>query len=79
MSGRGLGVYGRVTLRDGGTVRVQDSSLAGKPHGWLFFDGVECVEHLGRHQRPAPHFTVAEAKRIRAALDRFIAMQEERT
>lgn len=70
---RGFAIYGRVAERAGGTIRVQESSMAFEgAHVWLFIDGLECCEHLGKHQRPAPQLSVAQAKELIAALQAFV-------
>lgn len=77
---RGFNVYGRVPTHAGGSVRVQDdSSLAFEgPHVWLFLDGEQCTEHLGRHQKPDPQLSVEQAKQLRdAELDRLTRMASE--
>lgn len=70
-------IYGRVPTHAGGSVRVQDSSLAFEgPHVWLFLDGEQCVEHLGQHMKPDPQLNVEQAKQLRDALNAFIAAAE---
>ena len=67
-------MFGRVPERDGGTIRVQESSMAGEgAHVWLFLDGRECREHLGHHMRPAPLLNVAQAELLAEALAAFVA------
>lgn len=74
---RGFRVYARVPDSRGGTVRVQESSEAGTgAHVWLFYDDVECWEHLGKHHRPELHLTVAQARRLCVALATFVAEAE---
>ena len=70
---RGFRIYGRVPAFGAGTVRVQESSLAFEgAHVWLFYDGVECSEHLGRHHKPDPQLSVAQAKSLIKALQTFV-------
>jgi hypothetical protein len=75
---RGFRIYARVPSRDGGTVQVQESSLAFEgAHVRLFLKGAECSEHMGRHHRPEPHLSVAGARALRDALATFITEAEE--
>lgn len=75
---RGFQIFGRVPCASGGTVRVQESSMAFEgAHVWLFLDGEECKEHLGKHSRPAPHLDVAQAKQLIAALSDFVVAAEQ--
>lgn len=72
---RGFGIYGRIPTRNGGTLRVQQSSLAFEgAHVWLFLDGEKCVDHrpTGTHLVPAPHLSVAQAEQVIAALSEFV-------
>jgi len=74
---RGFAIFARIPTRNGGTLRVQESSLAYQgAHIWLFLDGEECVDHLGQHVKPDPHLSVAQAKALLDALDAFIAAAE---
>ena len=64
-------------------VRVQQSSSMERAHAWIFCkkDGQDGVFHLGRWQSYSPHLTVAQAKRVRMALKKFIQQnsREERS
>lgn len=74
---RGFRIYGRIDEHDGGTVRVQESSLAAEgAHVWLFIDGRQCTEHLGKHHKPDPQLSVPQAKALIAALQTFVADAE---
>lgn len=74
---RGFNIYGRIPTQRGGSVRVQESSMAGEgAHVWLFLDGEQCVDHLGHHQKPDPHLNVEQAKALRDALDTFVRAAE---
>lgn len=76
---RGFGVYGKskIKSRGGGTLRVQESSLAGEgAHVWLFLDGEKCVDHLGEHLAPSPQLNVTNVKRLIKALQTFVDAAE---
>lgn len=74
---RGFGIFGRVQLRKGGSLRVQESSrVFDGAHCWIFYDGVQCVDHLGHHMPPHPEITTAEARALIAALQNFVAAVE---
>lgn len=75
---RGFAIFGRVPTANGGSVRVQESSIAFEgAHCWLFLDGERCSDHhLHGHQKPDPHLNVAQAKQLREALDAFITAAE---
>lgn len=57
---RGFTIYDEFTDRYGNEVSVVESSLATEACCWIFCDR-------------APHLTVAQARRVRNALDAFIA------
>ena len=70
---RGFRVYGHIPYRHGGSVRVQESSLAGcGAHVWLFIDGEKCKDHMGEHLMPSPQMSVAQAKELITALQSFV-------
>ena len=69
---RGFTVFGRVPTQRGGSVRVQESSQVEGPFVWLFLDDEQCIEHMGKHQKPDPLLNVEQAKALRDALDSFI-------
>lgn len=77
---RGFVIFGHVPFNHGGTdatIRVQESSAAGTgAHCWLFIDGAECNDHLGHHQMPNPHMSVAQAKQLIGALQDFVDAAE---
>lgn len=69
---RGFRVFGRITDDRGTGVRVQESSAAGRgAHVWLFTEG-DCVDHLGKHQRPDAHLNYHQAKALIEALQAFV-------
>ncbi len=74
----GFRIFARVPTHDGGSVRVQESSLALEgAHVWLFLDGQDCVDHIGRHQKPDPHLSVAQARQLALALNAFCDAAEQ--
>jgi hypothetical protein len=75
---RGFRIFARVPTHEGGSVRVQESSLAFEgAHVWLFLDGQDCTDHLGRHQKPNPHLNVAQARQLALALNEFCDSAEQ--
>jgi hypothetical protein len=72
-TGRGFNVYGEIAEHNGGTLCVQESSIAFEgAHVWLFHHGVECSEHQGEHHRPSPQLSVPQAEELIAALQAFV-------
>lgn len=61
---RGFKVYDRFDDRYGRAVRVQESSIVGRPHVWIF-----CGD--GDKDQP-PHLNVELASRLIVALQSFI-------
>ena len=67
----------KIRSRHGGTLRVQESSLAFEgAHTWIFFDGEKCVDHMGEHLTPSPQLDVANTKKLIAALQAFVDAAE---
>jgi hypothetical protein len=62
---RGFAVYDQLTDTYGSVIRVQQSSAATEPCCWIF-----AAQSNGG---AAPHLNVEQAKRVRDALDAFIA------
>jgi hypothetical protein len=67
---RGFGIYTQFRDSCGSEVRVQESSSAEGPHIWIFCKNEDPMWNKGTE--PSPHLTVAQARRVRDALDRFI-------
>lgn len=65
---RGFAIYDEFVDRYGSEVRVQKGSLASEPTVWIF---AKC--HADACGPDAAHLTVEQAKRVRDALDAFIA------
>lgn len=72
-SGRGLWVYGgsEIVTRDGGNLRVQDSSSAMGPHLRFYFTP-------GRNGSPQPHLSLKDVIELRDRLNQFIEKVPER-
>lgn len=71
--GRGLYMYGgsEVKMRDGGRLRVQDSSAAESPHLRLYFE-------KGEHGSPEPHLNLEAVIELRDRLNQAIrAIRED--
>lgn len=66
---RGFKLYGEVEDSRGCVVRVQESSVVGRPHAYLFTDDVQKVYRDGH---PHPHLTVAQAMELVVALENFV-------
>jgi len=71
---RGFHEYAEFADAYGCRVRVRESSSAQAAHVWIFCDKDEkdCVFHLGEWQAYSPHLNLAQAIKMRDALDRFI-------
>jgi hypothetical protein len=71
--GRGLWVYGgrEVVTRDGGSLRVQDSSSAMSPHLRLYFTP-------SPNGSPQPHLSLTDVIELRDRLNQFIEKVPER-
>lgn len=70
---RGFRVFGHIQYRNGGAIRVQESSLAfAGAHIWLYIEGDECKEHMGQHLMPTPHMSVKQTKELINALQSFV-------
>ena len=77
---RGFDSYDEFTDSYGATIRVQESSAAPAPHVWVFVDGGGTEAPVGfpglpegRKNDGSAHLTVEQARRLRDALDAFIA------
>jgi hypothetical protein len=66
---RGFMVYGEIEDSRGCVVRVQESSIIGEPHVWIFVDDPNGVY---THGKPSPHLTREQAIKVVTALHRFI-------
>jgi hypothetical protein len=64
--GRGLRLWGTFKDTHGNRIRVQESSAADGPCMWIFCDSDQLPD-------PSPHLNRAGARRLRAALDRYLA------
>lgn len=64
---RGFATYDEFVDRSGNSIRVQKSSIATEPCVWIFAEGSGIL------------LTIEQAKRIRDALDVFIAENQEAT
>lgn len=62
---RGFTIYGEMRDAWGSRIRVQESSIVGRPHAYVLADNSE-MPH------PSPHLTVDQAKELIALLQRFI-------
>lgn len=71
--GRGLWVYGgsEIVTRDGGSLRVQDSSSAMGPHLRFYFTP-------SRNGSPQPHLSLMDVIELRDRLNQFIDHVPER-
>lgn len=71
--GRGLWVYGgsEIVTRDGGSLRVQDSSSAMGPHLRFYFTP-------SPNGSPQPHLSLADVIELRDRLNQFIEKVPER-
>ena len=71
---RGFLTYagGPIETSYGHTIRVQESSVASGPHVWMF---ISDSPHASGHD---PHLNLAQAIKLRAALDQFIEGVPER-
>lgn len=67
---RGFKVYHTLTDTYGSEVRVQESSIVGRPCCWVFASS----EHINE---PSPHLNVAQARELIQALEAFIADAED--
>lgn len=67
---RGFKICGELEDRYGGSVRVQESSIAGRPCAWIFTDNEEM-------DNPVPHLTIANAKELVKFLQNFIEDAED--
>jgi hypothetical protein len=68
---RGFTIYDQLTDTYRNDVRVQQSSAATGPRVWIFCD------KGGTEESTSPHLDVAQAERVRDALDAFITEQKE--
>ena len=68
---RGFTIYDEFPDTYRNDVRVQQSSAATGPRVWIF-----CNEG-GSEESTSPHLDVAQAERVRDALDAFITEQKE--
>lgn len=86
-SERGFALYATIPTTRGTEVRVYESSAADEPHVWLSLEG-DC--HLRSEPRPFPgvecgiaeghaaaHLSVENARRVRDALDEWLAALDE--
>lgn len=71
---RGFIIYDQFTDTYGSDVRVQESSAATAAKVWIF-----CNKHGFPQESASPHLDLNQAKRVRDALDAFIAEQQETT
>lgn len=70
---RGFRVFGHIPYRNGGAIRVQESSLAGcGAHVWLFIDGEKCKDHMSEHLMPTPQMNLEQVKQLISALQDFV-------
>lgn len=83
---RGFRVFSEFRDSYGSTIRVQESSSAEEVAVWIFCKNAQCgrADPLGAVLGGAepdftPHLNVAQAKRLRSALDRFIAWASPET
>lgn len=73
LTSRGFVVFDEGIPSRVGTVRVQESSLAGEgAHAWLFLDGTGNPPDTN-----APQLSVESAKRLIAALQKFVDDAED--
>ena len=70
---RGFKIYGKVTDSRGCEVSVQESSIVGRPHVYVF---TEDCKGVYRGTPPSPHLSVEQAKQLQEALGKFIADAE---
>lgn len=76
---RGFIVFSEFTDSYGSRIRVQESSSAEERAVWIFCHNNECgradplASVLGGEKDFTPHLNVAQARRLRNALDKFIA------
>ncbi len=71
-SHRGFAIYGEIKDTRKCVVRVTRSSAGGLPCCWIFVDDPMRVYR----EAPAPHLSRAQAKRVIAALQRFVDGEE---
>jgi len=72
---RGFRIYSDGKDSYGNRVRIQQSSAACMDAVWIFCDGEDDGKMLPGDTKPfksAPHLTVAQARRVIRALERFI-------
>ena len=72
---RGFRIYSDFRDSYGNRVRIQQSSAACMDAVWIFCDGESDGKMLPGDTKPfksAPHLTVAQAKRVIRALERFV-------
>ena len=80
---RGFVSYDELTDAYGASITVRESSAASAPHVWLFIEGGGTAAAPGTPGIPggrvndgSAHLTVAQAVRVRDALDNFIHEHE---
>ena len=76
-TGRGFAIYDKIPNHRRGSVRIQESFLAGQgPHLWLFLKDAECGTAAGLngpiHQKPEIQLSLENVKKLRNALNEFI-------
>ena len=71
MTERGFTIYDQIADSYGSDVRVQHSSAATAAKVWIF-----CSKHGFPQESASPHLNLDQAKRVRDALDAFIAEQQ---
>lgn len=72
---RGFRIYSDFRDSYGNRVRIQQSSAACMDAVWIFCDGESDGKMLPGDTKPfksAPHLTIAQAKRVIRALERFV-------
>jgi hypothetical protein len=69
---RGFDTYDRFSDSYGASVTIRQSSAASGPHVWLFIEGGGTVSPSHPNDGSA-HLDVEQARRVRDALDTFIA------
>lgn len=73
---RGFAIFGEFKDSHGNAVRVQESSAADGRMAWVFChapDGTEATHHVSGHLVSiSPHLTRAQARKLIAALTRFV-------
>jgi hypothetical protein len=64
---RGWKLYAKFVDKYGSEIRVQESSIVGRPCVWIFADNDPKV-----FEKPKPHLTVENAKQLIEALQSFV-------